>query len=546
MSTSTTTTFGDVTDFPESTEMLTTFDDNFGDSSTATESFFTTAPDEISSTTTTTTDGAVVSTSGQTPPQTTVTTVTTVTTTTTTTTTTPTTTTATTTTTTTTPTTTTTTTTTTTSNALPTLFPPGTSFTPVYLINCGAAARFTDGSSREWQQDDFNNGGTVFSIPESELSSATDPGLRPMYAVELNGGRSFVLLEYNLPVPNGVYRLRLHWAELFDGASNPGDRTFHVLVEGVERFRDFDIVSRYGFKQGGYEELDVSVNDGAVTIKLLRVKRSPKINGIEVLQPSEATMTAPESSSTTTTSTAASTVALTTAPVVSSMTPQMTSQADGTTTQKATTVAVDTTAAGSTVFPPSTFFLREVAINAGGVSGDFLSPAHPSLDWDEDEDPAFSADGFPYEINEAEVTLQPLSVYSLDHGTAAQQATSLRFMYASERTAGFADAVSYAIPLPGGSGPRRVRLHFAELLDTSAAVGDRLMNIAVEGSRVATNFDTVAAFGFRTGGFLELDVDVADGVLNVDISRVKKVRRRQGRGCYKRLLFAASFSLLFC
>jgi hypothetical protein len=366
---------------------------------------------------------------------------------------------------------------------------------------------------REWQEDDFYNGGAIFAVAEDELlGTASD--LLPMYSLERNGGRNLVLLEYNMPVPNGSYRLRLHWAELFDGASSVGDRLFHVLVEGVELFRDFDIVDRYGFKTGGYEDVDINITDGFVTVKLLRVKRSPKINGIEVLQ-AVATTTV-KGTTTSTFLTTEEPTAEVSPPTASSTT----IRSPATSTPLVSTI-VDN--AQGTLFPPGVVFLREVAISAGGVNGDFLSPAHPSLDWDEDEDPAYSTDGFPYQISTADVRLQDLSIYDYRHGTAAEQRASLTHMYASERTAGSGDLVSYAVPLPGGSGPRRVRLHFAELLSTSAAVGDRLMNIAVEKTIVAANFDTVQRFGFRTGGFLELDVEINDGVLHVDVSRVKKV-----------------------
>lgn len=473
----TTTTFDDM---PGSTELLTTFDANFGEESTVTETVFTTFEKDISSTTTTTANPATKaasttlhSTSGPeaTPPSSTSGVATT-------------------------------------QSVRPTLFPPSTTFVPVHLVNCGSTSRFTDSVGREWQQDDFSNGGVIFSVAEDELlDTASD--LLPMYSAERNGGRNLVLLEYNIPVPNGSYRLRLHWAEIFDGASNVGDRVFHVLLEGVELFRDFDIVGRYGTKTGGYEEVDVIVSDGFATIKLLRVKRSPKINGIEILQ-AVATTTIKEITTTSTTTSSTSTPFTTEEPTI----------------ERTTTIRPPATSTGNTqgtLFPLGVVFLREVAISAGGVNGDFLSPAHPSLDWDEDENPTYSSDGFSYQISTADVNLQDLSIYDFRHGTAIEQRASLAHMYASERTAGSGDMVSYAVPLPGGSGPRRVRLHFAELLSTSAAVGDRLMNIAVEKTIVAANFDTVQRFGFRTGGFLELDVEVNDGVLHIDVSRVKKV-----------------------
>lgn len=388
-------------------------------------------------------------------------------------------------------------------------------------------SRFSDGEGREWQQDDYNTGGTAYSISEADLLD-TNAGLLPMYATELNGGRSHPDVAYALPLASGSYRLRLHWAEIFNGASIPGERLFNVFVENVEVLHNFDIVARYGYLVGRYEEIDVTVTDGTLNIRIDRVKRSPKINGIEVLA---LTSTPAASTTATTTTTPASTSTTTSAKPTThpTTTPSKSTTTTSTTTSTSTTVSTTTepfTTAQpdvTTAFAVGTTFLREVAINAGGVEGDYQSPGHSSLDWSGDADFVYTANGFQYQVSEDVVTLPDLATYGFLHGSLDEQRASLQYMYSRERTAGRDDSLTYAVPLPGGPGMRRVRLHFAELLDTSAAIGDRLMDIFMEDSLIFLQFDTVASFGFRRGGFLEIDVDIADGILNVGIFRVKKV-----------------------
>src|SRR6476620_6876592 len=49
---------------------------------------------------------------------------------------------------------------------------------------------------------------------------------------------------YNIPVPNGSYTVRLHFAELFFNAA--GVRRFNVAIQGAAALSSFDIYSQAG------------------------------------------------------------------------------------------------------------------------------------------------------------------------------------------------------------------------------------------------------------------------------------------------------------
>ena len=63
---------------------------------------------------------------------------------------------------------------------------------------------------------------------------------------------------YFLPVPDGKYRLRLHFADGFDV-----QRSMSYWVEGVRVLSDFDVVTSAGGVNRAYvKELEVTVSDG--------------------------------------------------------------------------------------------------------------------------------------------------------------------------------------------------------------------------------------------------------------------------------------------
>ena len=48
-------------------------------------------------------------------------------------------------------------------------------------------------------------------------------------------------LQYSLPVPNGVYRVNLYFAEIYSGTQSVGARVFDVVVEDTLVFDNLDI-----------------------------------------------------------------------------------------------------------------------------------------------------------------------------------------------------------------------------------------------------------------------------------------------------------------
>jgi len=93
------------------------------------------------------------------------------------------------------------------------------------------------------------------------------------------GARAF---GFDVPVTNGSYRVRLHFAELNKFA--PGTRVFSVDVEGQRRLTDLDVFAAAGgANRAIVRELPVTVTDGKVTIDFIRGVQYAKVSAIEIL-----------------------------------------------------------------------------------------------------------------------------------------------------------------------------------------------------------------------------------------------------------------------
>jgi len=88
---------------------------------------------------------------------------------------------------------------------------------------------------------------------------------------------------FSVPVPNGKYKVNLHFAETSDAIDAVGGRVFAINVEGKE-IKDFDIWKRAGNRQKAHvESVDVEVSDGTLDITFTAGTQNTAINGIEVL-----------------------------------------------------------------------------------------------------------------------------------------------------------------------------------------------------------------------------------------------------------------------
>jgi len=89
---------------------------------------------------------------------------------------------------------------------------------------------------------------------------------------------------YSVPVPNGIYTVKLHFAETWSGITSVGQRTFSVNVEG-DQLNNLDVFSETGGRQIALVRTfsNVNVNDGKLDITFTQQIGAPIINGIEII-----------------------------------------------------------------------------------------------------------------------------------------------------------------------------------------------------------------------------------------------------------------------
>jgi len=157
----------------------------------------------------------------------------------------------------------------------------------LYRVNCGAGEPCADEDGATWQPDQqwgeeagwgAEGGGTA---ARDTALPVPDVPAREIYFTE-----RFGVDRYRFRVPQGLYTVRLHFAETHANNYRPGLREFQVSVQGRRVLSDFD-----PYREGGgfarpsvMEVSGVAVSDGELKVGFEPKTESVEINGIEVLR----------------------------------------------------------------------------------------------------------------------------------------------------------------------------------------------------------------------------------------------------------------------
>lgn len=146
-------------------------------------------------------------------------------------------------------------------------------FAPI-RINAGGLP-YLDSEGRIWRADEGSSAGSTASVAAT-VANTKDASL---YSSERWSSGPF---HYQFAVPEGRYRIRLKFAEVY--YSKPGQRRFDVKINGVTVLPDFDILQQAGGANRAIDrEFPVDVRDELVTIEFLPVVSNPKVNAIEIV-----------------------------------------------------------------------------------------------------------------------------------------------------------------------------------------------------------------------------------------------------------------------
>jgi hypothetical protein len=155
----------------------------------------------------------------------------------------------------------------------------------IYRIDAGGGG-YTSPSGVVWQADAHFTGGQANNFPTAVQNTADDA----LYTTERSSVSDTTGFSYALPVTNGTYTVRLHFAEIwFVGGSGrepsgSGQRVFDVQIEGATVLDNFDITASVGHAAATVRTFEgITVSDGALNLNFPPATADrPTIEAIEV------------------------------------------------------------------------------------------------------------------------------------------------------------------------------------------------------------------------------------------------------------------------
>ncbi|UOQ68635.1 malectin [Hymenobacter volaticus] len=373
----------------------------------------------------------------------------------------------------------------------------------VYRLNAGGGAVNT--SAGAFAADQYFSGGNA-SDTSSPIAGTNDDAL---YQTERWGS-----MTYNLPVSNGTYTVKLHFAEIYWSA--PGQRVFDVSAEGTKVLSAYDILKKVGQNTATTETFTVNVTDGQLTLAFAPGASGadePKVSAIEVLTSGSTGNQPPVANA---------------GPDKTITLPTNSTSLTGSGTDTDGSVASYTWAQ---VSGPNNATFSSKTVATPTISGLVAGPYVFSLVVTDNAGATSAADQVAVTVNSAP-TGGTTAVYRLNAGGPAVTTSGLAFAAdqyvtggnvsdSSNPIAGTTDDVLYqterwgsmTYALPVSNGTYTVKLHFAEVYWN--APGQRVFDVTAEGTKVLSAYDIVKKVGQNTATIETFTVNVTDGNLTL-------------------------------
>lgn len=152
-------------------------------------------------------------------------------------------------------------------------------------INCGGNRIVEQGVTFEADQYYVGSGKKYVNTRIGDIKNTTDDELYLSERSVNNGSESF---GYEVNVPNGVYEVKLHFAEIYWGATGgasggAGKRNFSVALENQWLLSNYDIAEDVGSMTAVVKTFTVAVADGKFNLDLYGNIDQPKLSAFELV-----------------------------------------------------------------------------------------------------------------------------------------------------------------------------------------------------------------------------------------------------------------------
>jgi len=145
----------------------------------------------------------------------------------------------------------------------------------VVRINAGGTG-YADSFNNFWGPDAFVTDTTPMTMTSSEEAQPIwNTSDDPLYINEHS-----TAFHYDIPVANGNYVVRLHFAELFFNA--PGVRRFNVAIQGAQALSNFDVYAQAGKASLITRSFPATVTNGTLTIAFSKVFDNAVVQALDI------------------------------------------------------------------------------------------------------------------------------------------------------------------------------------------------------------------------------------------------------------------------
>jgi hypothetical protein len=156
----------------------------------------------------------------------------------------------------------------------------GSALTIAKRIKGGSDAAVTIGSN-VWEADiNYRKGLIKLDRPGAAPVAGTD--IDALYQTYLSSTGDFNVISYEVPLANGTYQVRLHFAEMYWPAI--GSRVFSIDIENSRRLTNFDIYREVGPRAALVKDYEVNVADGVLSLKFTPTADRLSLAGVEIFR----------------------------------------------------------------------------------------------------------------------------------------------------------------------------------------------------------------------------------------------------------------------
>ena len=145
-------------------------------------------------------------------------------------------------------------------------------------VDCGSKTGFKDAQGNVWAAD-YGFSEPTIQYGERKPIGHTTPDMQQLYQTTRYRytNQNF---SYKFPLPNGKYRVSLHFADY--AFKEAGHYDFDVLLNGKEVLKDFDYDTVYGPGNAVVKSFETAVTNRELTIDFIGHKGGAAVAGIEV------------------------------------------------------------------------------------------------------------------------------------------------------------------------------------------------------------------------------------------------------------------------